>query len=112
MLVTRRRVVTARNVLAVAKRNLGSDLGGFGAVDLLLDSMPDLRDADHARRVLEAIDAPFLPSDRVATARGDEGVVVGCANKDGAWKVEVQLDGAAKARFFHPQVLVLRGVPR
>jgi hypothetical protein len=112
MLVTRRRVVTARNVLAVAKRNLGSDLGGFSEVDLVLDSMHDLKDAEHARRVIEAIDAPFLPSDRVATARGDEGVVIGCVANGGAWKVGVRLDGATETRFFHPQVLVLRGVPR
>ena len=52
---------TARHVLANARRDLGEDLGGFSAVDLLLDNMAEL-DVDDARALLTCLDGYDEPS--------------------------------------------------
>lgn len=46
----------ARKILANARRDLGSDLGGFSAVDLLLDNMSDLGSVDEARALLAEVE--------------------------------------------------------
>ncbi len=54
----------ARKIIDGAIAELGSDLCGYSAVDLLLDNMPGLRGSDDARRLLHTINRSTLTWDR------------------------------------------------
>jgi hypothetical protein len=46
----------AKSIIREAQADLGSDLGGFSPVDLLLDNMPELNGSEQARDLLRMID--------------------------------------------------------
>lgn len=48
----------ARTVLEAARRDLGPELGGYSATDLLLDRLPELASVEDARALLRSIGEP------------------------------------------------------
>lgn len=48
-------VAEAGRVLAAARADLGHNLGGFSAVDLLLDKLPQIRSVREAQNVLRRL---------------------------------------------------------
>ena len=54
----------ARKIVDDAVTDLGPNLAGYSAVDLLLDNMPELRSSADARRLLPEINHAALAWDR------------------------------------------------